>query len=358
MTVRKPAYMAGTYTGADLRIASATPYARSDDAGASGPIKPRSGVISDRSLKVTATGTPSMQLQVAAGVLILQGAGDTQGAYICPNDTTATVTIAAANASLARKDAVIARLYDADDGVTGNGYQWVLTVITGTAAASPALPSIPTDAFLLAEINVPANDTAIDNTQIVDRRVFTVAHGGVLPCTSTTLPTTPHIGQVVWRTDTSSLELWSGTAWRPITFGTIVGNVSTTTTSTTGISAEAKDTNLADVTFTAIAGRRYRVTVNLRIQASVGPTTVDIRVRDGLASSPVVASAQLAGWSAQINTAGGPGASSLTFTAVLVGLAAGTHKLGVFAARTSGTGLITLDLSGGGKKELYVEDLG
>jgi len=45
-----------------------------------------------------------------------------------------------------------------------------------------------------------------------------IARPGV--CTSTTKPASPYEGQVIYTTDTDLLQIWNGTAWRTLAFGT------------------------------------------------------------------------------------------------------------------------------------------
>lgn len=107
------------------------------------------GVISG--CAVTAQGTPDMTVAVAAGV-----------ARVSQKRTSVTagnVTITAADATNPRFDLVVV-----DDAGTK-------TATAGTPAASPVFPAIPTDRVVLAAVYVPANDTAIESGQIVDKRV-------------------------------------------------------------------------------------------------------------------------------------------------------------------------------------------
>lgn len=39
-------------------------------------------------------------------------------------------------------------------------------------------------------------------------------------CTSSTRPTTPYEGQMIYLTDTDLLQIWNGTSWRTLAFGT------------------------------------------------------------------------------------------------------------------------------------------
>lgn len=209
-----PGWIAGTVPANVHRMIHAATFLRSGAAGVSGQVSARSGVLGASSLRVVPSS--GLTLSITSGAMLLQGSSTTQGAYVLVNSADDTVTLAAANATLARKDAVVARVFDTTDGVSGNGNQWVIDKVTGTPAASPSLPALPTDAVLLGEVNVAANATSIVAGNIVDRRVFTVAAGGTLPTTSAALPTSPDAGQPVFLTDTRVFQVWDGAAYRKL----------------------------------------------------------------------------------------------------------------------------------------------
>lgn len=100
-------------------------------------------------LEVTESSTPSMVLQVASGEAVIQGARYRYGYQ--------TVTVTTAHATLERIDLVVA---DADG---------TIQVLAGTPGGAPA--SVASDQVLLATVTIPATDTAIGSSQIVDGRV-------------------------------------------------------------------------------------------------------------------------------------------------------------------------------------------
>ena len=73
-------------------------------------------------------------------------------------ESAATATVPAADGTNARKDIV----------VVDNAGQ--VQLVKGTASSTPVTPSLPDGAVLLAEVDVPANDTSIEDTQITDKR--------------------------------------------------------------------------------------------------------------------------------------------------------------------------------------------
>lgn len=81
-----------------------------------------------------------------------------------------TMGIAAAHATLARIDRAVLRLDTVNNRIETD-------VLTGTAAASPAVPSLTQSSSIwetsLAKISVPAADTSIDAGQVTDDRTYT-----------------------------------------------------------------------------------------------------------------------------------------------------------------------------------------
>lgn len=86
-------------------------------------------------------------------------------------------------------------------------------------------------------------------------------------CTSTSRPTTPYTGQIIYETDTNNILSWNGSAWRQpwnTPWGTIDLQASY---ATTAFSAATALTVLSS-TFTAVAGRRYLVTGRIGVQVT------------------------------------------------------------------------------------------
>ena len=108
---------------------------------------------------VTAQGSPNMTLAVAAGAIIASGT--------MVNVASGNVTITTAHATNPRFDLVV---------VDNAGAK---SVVAGTAAASPVFPAIPSNSVVLAAIYVPANDTAIGSTQIIDKRLLINPYGTI-----------------------------------------------------------------------------------------------------------------------------------------------------------------------------------
>jgi hypothetical protein len=131
-----------------------------------------------------------------------------------------------------------------------------------------------------------------------------------------------------------------------------VFNISSTSSSTT-TTTEVKDTNVGDLTFTvADASAWYRVTYTARANADA-TSTIDIRIRDGGASSPTNASTQIGGGSIFIGAAT-TGATQVEAKSTLQ-FTVGTHIIAGFYVRTAGTGNVFVGTATGGQRILSVE---
>lgn len=187
----------------------------------------RTGSTPDNSLLVDEASTPNMSVDVADGAAVVQGTEATaQGVYLIENGASANIAISAADPTNARKDLIVARIKD-QDYASGSPSTNTATLeaITGTPAASPADPTVPANCVVLARVDVPANDTAITNSQITDLRWngasvnanqdngSAVLHGGTSVGLSTARPLNPYDGMEFYETDTDRRVRWSGSAW-------------------------------------------------------------------------------------------------------------------------------------------------
>lgn len=133
-----------------------------------------SGIIGAADLKVTQTGTASMNLNVASGAALINGTETTtQGVYNVVNDASLAVTISTANATNPRIDLVVAQVLD--DQYSGASHLAQIVVVTGTAASSPVAPALPKNSYKLATIAVGAAVTSILTANITDNRANALA---------------------------------------------------------------------------------------------------------------------------------------------------------------------------------------
>lgn len=133
-----------------------------------------------------------------------------------------------------------------------------------------------------------------------------------------------------------------------------VFNQSTAATTTTA--TELKDGGVGDLTLTvADATAWYRVKYIARCQTDTsGGTNMDLRIRDGGASSPTTASTLIAAQSIYLSVAAGPGSSGLTADG-LVQFTVGTHVLAGFYAKLAGAGNISVSQATGMSRVLSAE---
>jgi hypothetical protein len=123
----------------------------------------------------------------------------------------------------------------------------------------------------------------------------------------------------------------------------------TANSANTATSATIVDIAGLAVTFTAVAGRRYKVTVHAGISSTVANDRGLIYIREGTTNLGFYQGGQLV-----------TAASTYThdFTAVVVNPSAGAHTYKVSHSRLSGTGTLTMTASATGPAFIIVEDIG
>ena len=147
------------------------------------------GIVNATDLAVTANSTPAMNVDVATGSCWVFGdySVDSQY-YFAHNEGAVNLAIAAADASNPRIDIVIAQINDS--AYSGSADDWELKVVTGTAAGSPAAPTLPSSALKLATIAVGATVTTIVSGNITDNRaVSQLSVEGAVNISQTGAPT-------------------------------------------------------------------------------------------------------------------------------------------------------------------------
>jgi hypothetical protein len=200
---------------------------------------PGHGVVRAGHLAVTEkAGGANMSVDVAKGLALITGSSSlAQGVYAFANDATVNLTITAANPTNPRWDLVVAQVRDNDEDSLGQN-DARLFVVTGTAAASPADPTVPPSCLVLARVVVPALDTAIANAQITTLSSVAVSTA----ITDLTADVASDITAAV-----------AATAWGEVGYAAV--------TSGSVMASSATDVSGLTVTWTAVASRRYRTTV-------------------------------------------------------------------------------------------------
>lgn len=165
------------------------------------------------------SGASAMSANIAAFTAWVDGtAGVNQGGYPVVSTANEPITFADGETGVARVDRVVVQIehdtYDAS-GQRRARVRYLKGQASGVATAMPA------SSLLLWEMTVPAGASSgsggLNFANAVDKRVWTVARGAVLPVANQAerdaLPS-PAVGQLIWRIDYGWLEVYDSTAWR------------------------------------------------------------------------------------------------------------------------------------------------
>lgn len=110
-----------------------------------------------------------MTVNIAAGQVAVPTQNNT-GATLCSSDATEQVALTAAPAAGQNRYDVIVCQPRGNDLDGGGNNDFVFTVVTGTAAASPTVPTVPAGQYALAQIYVPGGSASVTTGNITDRR--------------------------------------------------------------------------------------------------------------------------------------------------------------------------------------------
>lgn len=231
-------------------------------------------------LGVAQHSTPNMSVDVASGAAAIAGSlSAVQGTYHAFNDALLNVLISASDPTNPRIDLIVFKVQDA--AYTGATNSASIVAVTGTAAGSPVAPAAPANCIVLAQIAVGAGVTTIVNANITDKRTAGGTRGLVGPLSAR--PATPLTGQGMYRDSLDSAEGMeyqnSAGSWRlpwNMPWG-LVAAVDVQTNSSAFVAA----TDLASVTFTALARRHYLTTARFTPQSTVAGDSVLMQIVDG-----------------------------------------------------------------------------
>lgn len=225
---------------------------------------PRGGIHASAgtALVVTQNGTPNMSVNVGSGIAYIPGTESTnQGTYFAQNFGVVNLTIATAPGSgQSRIDLVVFKVQDSQ--YSGSTNSCSLAVVTGTASASPSVPSAPSNSLILAQIAVGANVTSITTSNITDKRIFASALNAPLIASSTNMPNIVPLpsGQLVYQNDTNKLMVVNGSTYANMSEGILLGGVVQASFSQSGIGpAEGVVSGLTTGSIVLPPGRLIRI---------------------------------------------------------------------------------------------------
>jgi hypothetical protein len=213
-----------------------------------GLLHPRSGVLRTPGGGDLTTVSAMVARVAAVKVVIQNGVSSALGPYLLVSDGNVDITFDPGEASVARTDRIIARVYDDvndGSGSTTGAIEYLKGQASGTATA------LPTNSVLLYEMSIPAGASAgsggVNFANAQDRRIFTAAHGGIFPVGSNTdmsAVVSPYEGMTIYRTDIDVLYVYDGSTWRPRGQASVAAfaNLSTINNPHNGMLAVTRDT--------------------------------------------------------------------------------------------------------------------
>ncbi len=183
------------------------------------------GTITDCQVQAS-TPTPNMGAQVNFGNY--QIARSYQGIYLGALKSPVPIAFAPANASNPRIDYVVIRIRDADVDTPAPARTADVIVFTGTPAATPTEPlaQLTDGDFVLAAVTIRAATTQVLTGDIVDRRVYAVARGGIYPMSAADTRVGGYPGQMRYNVATKTYEGWEPVSGAWVPFGSLTTWVS------------------------------------------------------------------------------------------------------------------------------------
>lgn len=174
--------------------------------------------------------------------------------------------------------------------------------------------------------------------------------GRVTVCTTATRPTGTrrYEGKVIWDTDVDALLVYTGGSWTSLNGPRGYMGYAERTSNQTGITTMTDLTGLS-VTWTAVTGRRYKVTFKVLVFSTVANDDANVWVRNGSSASLNAYGVRAVSTTHGIMVAG---------SHVLTGLSAGSQTVKLSLERAAGSGSVALAAASTHPSFILVEDIG
>lgn len=171
--------------------------------------------------------------------------------------------------------------------------------------------------------------------------------GRVTVCTTATRPTGTrrYEGKVIWDTDVDALLVYTGGSWTSLNGPRGSMGYASKVSSQTGVTTAGADVTSLSVTFTAVAGRSYRVSAMQRVTQQTSAGIVTMRLHNG-------AGTQLAAWQQTLQAA--EVATSIILARFSPGAGSTTYKLNLITS----AGTVDANASSTAPGFILVEDIG
>lgn len=167
---------------------------------------------SDTEFDVTVNGSDVVTVQPGA-VVIPGNAVAESGIYRSSLDAAQSGSLAARNATNPRIDLLIFRAMDTDVVAGHAAYKGRIELVTGTPAASPSAPALPTMAVELARITVPQTAGGAATVDTSFRTYATAAGGTLILPTAARAPASAAKWQRAVTLDNGRTLIWDGSSW-------------------------------------------------------------------------------------------------------------------------------------------------
>jgi hypothetical protein len=185
-------------------------------------------------------------------------------------------------------------------------------------------------------------------SKIVQATQWPAVTTGTIICTSSTRPASPFEGQTIYETDTKKQLTYDGAGWYP-PWNQPWGLVAKAELSanTSGITT-GSDLATGDLTFTAVAGRAYRIYSQVLITIGVADAYFGLQIKEG-------STIHTTGISTVIQNTG----LATLYASRVMTFSAGSHSLKMHVYRQLGAGNAATAISPSNRPDyLMVEDIG